>query len=308
MAEPTRVTLATATPGGGFPFFGDNAAAVINETDKSLLVETKNTKGSAENIGLLEAGTMDIALVAGEPAYEAFSGIGRAPTKLKIIQAIYSNPGMFAVRGDSPAKTLRDLIGKPIAWGTRASGLTLLGRYVTDGLGLDREKDFQPHYLDKAGDGPLMVADGRVAALWGGGIGWPGFTAVMQAGGRFIGLTADEVAKVSAKHNFLKPITVPAGAYPGQKEAVNSVGSWSYILARHRPARRRRLSARQGAARRPCRAGEAARSGPRDHAAEHGRRRAEPGPDPSRRADVSCARSACYTERAGCPQTHLRAP
>src|SRR4051812_23445765 len=232
MAEPTKVTLATATPGGGFPFFGDNAAAVINETDTSLNVETRNTKGSAENIGLLEAGSMDIALVAGEPAYEAFAGIGRAPTNLKIIQAIYSNPGMFAVKSDSPAKSLRDLIGKPIAWGTRASGLTLLGRYVTDGLGLDRDKDFQPHYLDKAGDGPLMVADGRVAALWGGGIGWPGFTAVMQAGGCFIGLTPDEVKQVTAKHNFLKAITVPAGAYPGQKDAVNSVGSWSYILAR----------------------------------------------------------------------------
>ena len=231
-AQPTTITLATATPGGGFPLFGDNAAAVINETDPSLLVETRNTKGSAENVGLLEDGKMDIALVAGEPAYEAFAGIGRAPTNLKIIQAIYSNPGMFAVRGDSPARTLRDLLGKPIAWGTRASGLTLLGRYVTDGLGLDRDRDFQPHYLDKAGDGPLMVADGRVAALWGGGIGWPGFTAVMQAGGRFIGLTSDEVARVTAKHNFLKPITVPAGAYPGQSEPVNSVGSWSYILAR----------------------------------------------------------------------------
>jgi TRAP transporter TAXI family solute receptor len=127
-AQKTKVTMATATPGGGFPFFGDNAAAVINETDPSLLVETKNTKGSAENIGLLEAGQMDVALVAGEPAYEAFAGIGRAPTRLKIISAIYSNPGMFAVRGDSPARSLRDLIGKPIAWGTRASGLTLLGR------------------------------------------------------------------------------------------------------------------------------------------------------------------------------------
>jgi TRAP transporter TAXI family solute receptor len=232
MAEPTRVTLATATPGGGFPFFGDNAAAVINETDKSLHVVTQNTKGSTENIGLLNAGKVDIALVAGEPAYEAFQALGQPKTRALIIQAIYSNPGMFAVRGDSPAKSLRDLIGKPIAWGTRASGLTLLGRYVTDGLGLDREKDFQPHYLEKAGDGPLMVADGRVAALWGGGIGWPGFTAVMQAGGRFVGLTADEVAKISAKHNFLKPITVPAGAYPGQKEPVNSVGSWSYVLAR----------------------------------------------------------------------------
>jgi TRAP transporter TAXI family solute receptor len=229
---PTKVTLATATPGGGFPFFGDNAAAVINETDPSLHVETKNTKGSAENIGLLAAGTVDIALVAGEPAYEAFQGIGQPKTTALVIQAIYSNPGMFAVRGDNPARSLRDLVGKPVAWGTRASGLTLLGRYVTDGLGLDRDKDFQPHYLDQAGDGPTMVADGRVAALWGGGIGWPGFTAVMKADGRFIGLNADEVARVTAKHNFLKPITVPAGAYEGQKQPVHSVGSWSYILAR----------------------------------------------------------------------------
>jgi uncharacterized protein len=231
-AQKTTVVMGTATPGGGFPLFGDNAAATINETDASLDVQTRNTKGSAENIPWLEEGKLDIALVAGEPAYEAFAGIGRAPTNLKIITAIYSNPGMFAVKGDSPAKTLRDLVGKPIAWGTRASGLTLLARYVTDGLGLDREKDFQPVYLEKAGDGPVMVADGRVAALWGGGIGWPGFTAVMKAGGRFIGLTPDEVTRVSAKHNFLKPITVPAGAYEGQKEPVSSVGSWSFILAR----------------------------------------------------------------------------
>src|SRR5688572_12889432 len=230
----TAVNMATATPGGGFPFFGDNAAAVMNETDKSLAVKTHNTKGSSENIILLEQGKMDVALVAGEPAYEAFAGIGRAPTNLKIISAIYSNPGMFAVRGDSPAKQLRDLIGKPIAWGTRASGLTLLGRYVTDGLGLDREKDFQPHYLEKAGDGPAMVADGRVAALWGGGIGWPGFTAVASAPARarFIAPDADGIRRIQAKHAFLRTLTVPAGAYPGLDTPIMSVGSWSFVLTR----------------------------------------------------------------------------
>lgn len=232
MAQTTPVTLATATPGGGFPLFGDNAAAVINDVDMSLAVETKNTKGSAENIALLEAGTVDLGLVAGEPAYEAFAGLGRAPTSAKILTAIYSSPGMFAVKGDSPYRSLTDLKGKPVAWGTRASGLTLLGKYVADGVGLDRDTDFQPVYLDQAGDGPAMVADGRVAALWGGGIGWPGFTAVMQAGGRFVGLTPDEVKRVTAKHSFLKPATVPAGAYPGQSDAVNSVSSWSFILAR----------------------------------------------------------------------------
>jgi TRAP-type uncharacterized transport system substrate-binding protein len=40
------------------------------------------------------------------------------------------------------------------------------------------------------------------------------------------------VARVTAKHDFLKAITVPAGAYEGQHEPVHSVGSWSYILAR----------------------------------------------------------------------------
>ncbi len=113
------------------------AAAAINETD-ALRVETRNTAGSIENIKLLEADELDMALVAGEPAYEAFAEIGRPKVKLKVVAAIYSSPGMFAVREDSSARCVQDLVGKPIAWGTRASGITLLGKYVMDGLGLDR--------------------------------------------------------------------------------------------------------------------------------------------------------------------------
>ena len=231
-SEKTEVILGTATPGGGFPLFGGAAADTINETDPSLLVTPRNTKGSGENIPLLEEGKLDIALVAGEPAYEAFAGIGRSPSNLKILTAIYSSPGMFVVRGDSPFRSVRDLVGQSVAWGTHASGLTLLSRYVIDGLGLDRDKDFQPVYLDKAGDGPAMVLDGRVAALWGAGVGWPGFTGVMEKGGRFVGLTAEEAGRIRAKHNFLKPLTLPANAYPGQAEPIASVGSWSFILAR----------------------------------------------------------------------------
>ena len=230
--HPTKVVLGTATPGGGFPLYGDAAAAAINETDATLRIETRNTAGSAENIRLLESDELDMALVAGEPAYEAFAGIGRPKSALKIIAAIYSSPGMFAVRGDSPARTVRDLVGKPISWGTRASGITLLGKYVMEGLGLDREKDFEPHFLDKAADGPLMVANGRVAAQWGAGIGWPGFTAITTAGGRLIGLSRTESDQVRARFSFLKSITVPGGSYPGQTEAIEAVGSWSYILAR----------------------------------------------------------------------------
>ena len=76
-AQQMTITLGTATPGGGFPVYGEAFKEVMQATDPSLTITLRNTKGSAENIPLLEAGQLDIALVAGEPAYEAFAGIGR---------------------------------------------------------------------------------------------------------------------------------------------------------------------------------------------------------------------------------------
>lgn len=230
----TVVTLGTATPGGGFRVYGDAVAATINAVDPSLEVRTQNTRGSTENVPLLEAGRLDLALVQGEVAYEALSGIGRPPADLRILAAMYGTPGMFVVRADSPYRTIADLRGRPVAFGARGSGLVILARYVLDGLGLDQLHDFQAVFLDRAGDGPAMVIDGRVAALWGGGVGWPGFTAVAGApgGARFIAPDAAEIARIQGRHAFLKTLVVPAGSYPGQSAPITSVGSWSFILAR----------------------------------------------------------------------------
>jgi TRAP transporter TAXI family solute receptor len=230
----TAISLGTATPGGGFPVYGNAFAEVMNAADPQLAIEPRNTKGSNENIPLMEAGQLDIALVAGEPAYEAFMGIGRPATPLKILTAMYSSPGMFVVRADSSYKTIRDLVGQPVAFGAKGSGLPILSRYILDGIGLKQDEDFKSIYLDRAGDGPAMVQDGRAAALWGAGIGWPGFAAVASApgGARFIAPDAGEIARIRGKHTFLKPLTVPAGSYPGQTEAINSVGSWSFVLTR----------------------------------------------------------------------------
>src|SRR5438552_6222892 len=232
--QKTTISLGTATPGGGFPLYGNAFAEIINAAGSTLSIEPRNTKGSNENIPLLEAGQLDIALVAGEPSYEALMGIGRPRTNLKILTAMYSSPGMFVVRADSPYKTIRDLVGKPVAFGARGSGLVILSRYVLDGLGLKQDDDFQSVYLDRAGDGPAMVQDGRVAALWGAGIGWPGFAtmAASPGGARFIAPDSSEVARIRAKHTFLKPLTVPAGSYPNQNAPIDSLGSWSFVLAR----------------------------------------------------------------------------
>ncbi|HET9653543.1 MAG TPA: TAXI family TRAP transporter solute-binding subunit [Usitatibacter sp.] len=233
--ERIAVTLATATPGGGFPVYGAAFKATLEEADPAITVETRNTQGSAENIPLLEQGRIDLGLVQGEAAYQALAGIGRAgPSGIKVLWAMYSSPGMFVVRADSPYRSIQDLRGRRVAWGAKGSGLVLLAGYTLEPLGLDRDRDFEAIYLDRAGDGPPMVLDGRAAALWGGGLGWPGFATLAGSapGARFIVPAPAEIERIAAKNTFLKRITVPAGSYKGITQDLVSVGSWSFVFAR----------------------------------------------------------------------------
>jgi TRAP transporter TAXI family solute receptor len=219
------LVLATATPGGGFPVYGDAFADMVNAQEPRLRIQPKNTKGSTENVPLLKENKVDIALVAGEIATEALAEPG---TALRIVAAMYSSPGLVMVRGDSPYRAIADLRGKPVVLGTQASGITALGRTVFSSLNVD----IRPITLDKAADGPPMLTDGRAEALWGAGVGWPAFAALAKSGARFIGPSAAEVKTILEKNPALQAVTLPAKSYPGQDAPIPSVGSWSYVLAK----------------------------------------------------------------------------
>ena len=51
--QKTTISLGTATPGGGFPLYGNAFAEVMNAADPTLSVEPRNTKGSTENVPLI---------------------------------------------------------------------------------------------------------------------------------------------------------------------------------------------------------------------------------------------------------------
>ena len=100
-AGRTTVTLGTATPGGGFPVYGQAVADTINEVDATLDVRPRNTKGSTENVPLLEAGSLDLALVQGEVVHEALTGVGRAPADLRDSSTGSRTSGALQVSSES---------------------------------------------------------------------------------------------------------------------------------------------------------------------------------------------------------------
>jgi hypothetical protein len=141
---------------------------------------------------------------------------------------------MFVVRADSRYRIIKDLIGRPVIWNGRGSGLALQGRYVMEGLGLDPEKDFDAIYTETLVEGPVMILEGLASALWGAGNRWPGFVKIANdaRGARFITPDDEQIRRVVGKYPFMMRITVPAGRYPGQSDPLSTVGSWSYVLAR----------------------------------------------------------------------------
>ena len=81
-AQPVKIRLGTATPGGGFPVYGDAFIAAVTAQDPALEIVPVNTKGSTENVPRLEAGTLDLALVQGEVVHEALDGLAQYDGRL----------------------------------------------------------------------------------------------------------------------------------------------------------------------------------------------------------------------------------
>jgi TRAP transporter TAXI family solute receptor len=233
-AQSAKLTLGTAVEGGAFVPYGAALFDLLKASDPTLEVRAVPTKGTGDNVPMLEAGDIDFGLVSGEVAHELFVGFNRPVGKLTVISVMNSTPGMFVTRADSRYHHITDLKGRPVAWPGRGTGFTIQARYVTDGIGLDLDKDFEPIYIETLADGPEMVIDGRAAALWRGGLRWPGFVKVANnpGGARFIAPTPEEIERIRAKYDFLKPMTVPAGLYPHQYDPIDTVGTWSFILAR----------------------------------------------------------------------------
>lgn len=233
-AQSTGLKLGTGSEGGGFVTYASAFVDAVKLANPKIGVRPVPTRGSGENVPLLEAGTIDIGLVFGEMVQQLFNPKDGPPTKLTVITTAYSSAGMFVVRADSRYRTIKDLMGRPVIWNGRGSGLALQGRYVMEGLGLDPEKDFDAIYTETLVEGPEMILEGRASALWGAGNRWPGFVKIASdaRGARFITPDDEQITRIVDKYPFMRRITIPAGRYPGQSDALLTVGSWSYVLAR----------------------------------------------------------------------------
>src|SRR5689334_2998104 len=81
-AQQTGLKFATAAEGGGFVVYASAFTDAIKWANPSIGIKPLSTRGSVENVPLLEEGKVDIGMVFGEMAQELFNPKSGKPTEL----------------------------------------------------------------------------------------------------------------------------------------------------------------------------------------------------------------------------------
>ena len=158
--------IASAAPGGGFGALA-TPLAQIWEKDVGVPVVVSTSRGSTENVALLERGEVTLGMVTGASQAEAWNGEGsfKKPYRNgRLMFAFYPSYAFFYTKVDASISSVKDLKGKRIGLGPSASVWDFYMGRILSAHGLEKGKDYTAVYAGwndlatQIGDGTLDAA------------------------------------------------------------------------------------------------------------------------------------------------------
>jgi TRAP transporter TAXI family solute receptor len=246
-AEEANYILATASTGGTYYPVGVAISTLIKvklQPKQKIGMSAISSAGSGENTRLLRENEAQFAILQGLYGYYAATGKGpfkkEGPQKeLRSVSMLWQNVEHFIVAADAAKTgTIEDFVnlkGESVALGKKNSGTIGSNRALLSGLGINLDKDYTLVY---AGYGPSAEAlqNGQVK-----GISTPAgvpVSAVSQlmasAKGKvkILNFTDEELKKTDGGRELWTRYNIPAGTYPGQDKAVNTIAQPNFLAVR----------------------------------------------------------------------------
>ena len=216
--ERQYVTLGTAPVGGAFAPVGNAIASVANEFkgEMNWRVQSQGTKGSQQNIRMLDKGEIQLGMSNSAISYHAARGIGTWDKKydIRAVVTLAPNVGLFITKKDSGISTLADLKDKRVTVGPAGAGFEMfLGPLLTAhgvnyGTG---DPAFTPMNETYSAAVQLLGDDNADAAFMGGAVPTPAVTqACTSYDISFIPYDESVRQGLIDEYDFYQPASIPA--------------------------------------------------------------------------------------------------
>ena len=230
------ITIATGGTSGVYYPLGVAISQIYTQGIPEAKTTVQSTKGSVENLNLLQAGRAELGFSLGDAFSNAWKGEAdagfKAPLKkLRTMAAIYSNYVQIVASAGSGIKTLADLKGKRVSVGAPKSGTELNARAIFKAAGLSYGDMAKVEYLPFGESVELMKNRQLDATLQSASLGVASLRDLAASQKIVVvPIPPDVVAKVGDA--AYQDGVIPANTYEGQTADVPTARIQNFLVTR----------------------------------------------------------------------------
>lgn len=234
--QRTFVTIATGGLAGVYYPLGGGMARLISNEFPYIQASVQSTGASVANVGLLDRGNVEFALIQNDIAFYAATGTemfeGRAMPSLRGVAMLYPETIQIVTLSASGIESIEDLVGKRVAVGAIGSGTEANARQILAAYGITYD-DIQVDYLSFA-EATSNLRDRNVdAAFITAGFPTAAVTDLATSLSiRVLEVSAEAYASLNEDYPFYTQVIIPGGTYRNVEQDTETVAVMA-MLATH---------------------------------------------------------------------------
>ncbi len=231
----TRVRFTSGTPGAGFYALGQALAREYGRVLPNLDMEVRESDGAASNLEAIERGEADVGLSHADTTYLAFAGRlddrRESFDRLRAIAMLQLAQVHVVVHANAAIRSVADLRGRRLSlgrprWGSASTAALALNAFGVALPDVQLEAMRYDEAADRLSRGPLD------ALLVTGTYPLAAVTAATAAGARILPLDGPAIDALRREYPFFRRTSIPGGTYPGQPNAVHTIGVPTMLVCR----------------------------------------------------------------------------
>jgi hypothetical protein len=227
-AAKTFFAVATGGTGGTYYPLGGALAQALSTKIPDLIVTAQSGNASTANLNLIRSHGIESAFVQNNTAYQAYNGLdqfaGNPVKNVRGIASLYPEVIQIVTLKSSNIRSIQDLKGKRVVPGDRGSGTAVDAENILQSAGMSFKDFGSLDWLSFAGISQRMK-DGQadVGFITAGIPTSSVMELTSQSDIAILGLDDALIKKITDTWPFYAKVTIPAGTYRGQEQAVNTV-------------------------------------------------------------------------------------
>ncbi|MGM0600653.1 MAG: TAXI family TRAP transporter solute-binding subunit [Candidatus Rifleibacteriota bacterium] len=229
------IVLGTGSTTGTYYPLGRAFANMWSDKIEGLEVMAFSTRGSVDNLRLMQKRELNFAIAQGDITLSALKGTGNFANspinELRVLMSLFPEVVQIVVHAESKIKSIDDLKGRRVVVGPQGSGNALTSVEILSARGIELD-DFEPVYISYDESIQAMERKDCDAAII---IAGTPTQAVAEMGKRFqirvLSFSAEEYQYLTKELEYLTLVDIDQNTYKNQNDRVDTLALMAMLVA-----------------------------------------------------------------------------